>query len=106
MSTDTNPTTPATVGQPEQNHTEQSEQDLKRRFYRLRTPADEQRRTVAVSVRVHPGRDLYLAVGAGSRRMYLTPDEAWAAWRCLSEAVASLGAPPDWIRTHISPTHR
>ena len=92
-------TNPADAGTQQANA-----QDTRRRFYRLRTPRHDQGATVAVSVRVTPGRDLYLAVGSGSRRMYLTPDEAWAAWRCLSEAVASLGAPPDWIRTHISPS--
>ena len=85
---------------------EQQEQDGRRRYYRLRTPAGEDGKTTPVSLRVTPGGDLYLAVGSGGRRMYLTPDEAWAAWRCLSEAVASLGAPPDWIRTHISPSSR
>ena len=64
--------------------------------------ASPRRRSSAVSVRVTPGADLYLAVGAGRRRMYLTPDEAWALWRCLSEAVASLGQPPEWIRTTVT----
>ncbi|MFG1678217.1 hypothetical protein [Micromonospora sp. NPDC049282] len=77
-----------------------------RRFYRLRTPEP----VTAVSVRVDPERPdpypVYLAVGAGRRRMSLTPDEAWALWRCLSEAVATLGAPPDYIRTDIRPARR
>lgn len=76
-----------------------------RRFYRLRSPSSDERGT-AVSVRVDPDRPdspVYLAVGSGRRRMYLTPDEAWTLWRCLSEAVASLGDPPDHIRTHIRP---
>ncbi|WP_053653990.1 hypothetical protein [Micromonospora sp. NRRL B-16802] len=77
-----------------------------RRFYRLRTPEP----TTAVSVRVDPERSdpypVYLAVGAGRRRMSLTPDEAWALWRCLSEAVATLGTPPDYIRTDIRPARR
>jgi hypothetical protein len=77
-----------------------------RRFYRLRTPEP----ATAVSVRVDPGRPdpypVYLAVGAGRRRMSLTPDEAWALWRCLSEAVAALGTPPDYIRTDIRPARR
>lgn len=77
-----------------------------RRFYRLRAPNPTG--PTAVSVRVDPDRPdpypLYLAVGGGRRRMYLTPDEAWALWRCLSEAVASLGDPPDHIRTTIRPT--
>ncbi|WP_458351655.1 hypothetical protein [Micromonospora schwarzwaldensis] len=64
----------------------------------------------AVSVRIDPQRPdpypVYLAVGAGRRRMSLTPDEAWALWRCLSEAVATLGAPPDYIRTDIRPARR
>jgi hypothetical protein len=72
-----------------------------RRFYRLRTPDG-----IAVSVRVIDDADLYLAVGSGRRRMYLTPEEAWALWRCLSEAVASTGEPPAWIRTHVRPTGR
>ncbi|MGC5032185.1 hypothetical protein [Micromonospora sp. DT229] len=72
-----------------------------RRFYRLRTPEP----VTAVSVRVDP-YPVYLAVGAGRRRMSLTPDEAWALWRCLSEAVASLGTPPDYIRTDIRPARR
>ena len=60
--------------------------------------------TGSTTVRV-PGKvNLYLAVGAGSRRMYLTPAEAWAAWRCLSEAVNTLGEPPEWIRVQITPT--
>jgi hypothetical protein len=88
------------------NQSEQEPQDTRRRFYRLRTPGTDGTTRTAVSVRVTPEADLYLAVGSGRRRMYLTPDEAWAAWRCLSEAVASLGAPPDWIRTHISPSSR
>lgn len=77
-----------------------------RRFYRLRTPDP----VTTVSVRVDTNRpDLYpvcLAVGPGRRRMSLTPDEAWALWRCLSEAVASLGAPPDHIRIDIRPARR
>jgi hypothetical protein len=76
-----------------------------RRFYRLRAP-DIQRGTSPVTVRVTEGEDLYLAVGAGRRRMYLTPDEAWALWRCLSEAVASTGQPPDWIRVPVTPKPR
>jgi hypothetical protein len=76
-----------------------------RRFFRLRAP-DVDRTSVSVTVRVTDGADLYLAVGAGSRRMYLTPAEAWALWRCLSEAVATLGPPPEWIRVHVRPTPR
>lgn len=76
-----------------------------RRFYRLRAPHVD-RTSIAVTVRVADGEDLYVAVGAGSRRMYLTPTEAWALWRCLSEAVASTGEPPDWIRVRITPTGR
>jgi hypothetical protein len=76
-----------------------------RRFYRLRAPHVE-RTSTAVTVRVTDGADLYVAVGAGKRRMYLTTEEAWALWRCLSEAVASTGAPPDWIRVAVNPTHR
>jgi hypothetical protein len=80
-----------------------------RRFYRLRVP-DESGRGTAVSVRVDTERPdpfpVYLAVGTGKRRMHLTSDEAWALWRCLSEAVASLGDPPDHIRTHVRPAGR
>ena len=80
-----------------------------RRFYRLRAPNASGSDT-AVSVRVDPDRPdpfpVYLAVGAGRRRMYLTAGEAWALWRCLSEAVASLGEPPDHIRTEIRPARR
>ncbi|GAA2368124.1 spread protein [Dactylosporangium salmoneum] len=76
-----------------------------RRFYRLRAPHHTEGST-AVTVRVTEGADLYLAVGGGRRRMYLTPAEAWALWRCLSEAVASTGAPPDWIRVPINPKSR
>ncbi len=76
-----------------------------RRFYRLRAP-HVQKTTSAVTVRVTDGADLYVAVGAGKRRMYLTPEEAWALWRCLSEAVASTGEPPDWIRVPVNPTGR
>ncbi|MET7425412.1 spread protein [Dactylosporangium sp. NPDC005555] len=72
-----------------------------RRFYRLRAPHITNGSS-AVTVRVTDGEDLYLAVGAGRRRMYLTPAEAWALWRCLSEAVASTGEPPDWIRVPIA----
>ncbi|MEO3821218.1 hypothetical protein [Plantactinospora sp. B24E8] len=81
-----------------------------RRFYRLRTPNDDSGTTTAVSVRVDVDRadpyPVYLAVGAGRRRMYLTDGEAWALWRCLSEAVATLGDPPDHIRTTIRPARR
>ena len=80
-----------------------------RRFYRLRAPNATGSDT-AVSVRVDDERPdpfpLYLAVGGGRRRMYLTADEAWALWRCLSEAVASLGDPPDHIRTTVRPSRR
>ena len=80
-----------------------------RRFYRLRAPTPTGD-TTAVSVRVDPDRPdpypVYLAVGGGRRRMYLTPGEAWALWRCLSEAVASLGEPPEHIRTTIRPGRR
>jgi hypothetical protein len=79
--------------------------ELARRFFRLRAP-NEHGASVAVTVRVTDGADLYLAVGSGRRRMYLTPAEAWATWRCLSEAVASLGDPPDWIRVHVTPSSR
>ena len=71
-----------------------------RRFYRLRAPHPVAGSS-AVTVRVTDGEDLYLAVGAGRRRMYLTPAEAWALWRCLSEAVSSTSEPPDWIRVPI-----
>jgi hypothetical protein len=81
------------------------EQPDERIFYRLRTPRVDGAST-AVTVRVSPDGQLYLAVGAGRRRMYLTLDEAWALWRCLSEAVATLGEPPDWIRTAITPRSR
>lgn len=77
-----------------------------RRFYRLRAP-NADGTTAAVSVRIDADRgDLYLAVGGGRRRMYLTEPEAWALWRCLSEAVASLGEPPEHIRTFLNPTSR
>ncbi|MFI2662078.1 spread protein [Micromonospora carbonacea] len=76
-----------------------------RRFYRLRAPHVD-KASVPVTVRVTPDADLYVAVGAGRRRMYLTPAEAWALWRCLSEAVASTGEPPEWIRVHVRPTTR
>jgi hypothetical protein len=76
-----------------------------RRFYRLRAP-DPSKGSSAVTVRVTDDEDLYVAVGAGRRRMYLTPHEAWALWRCLSEAVASTGEPPDWIRVPITPKSR
>ena len=74
-----------------------------RRFYRLRAPHIE-RTSTPVTVRVTDGADLYVAVGPGKRRMYLTPSEAWALWRCLSEAVASTGEPPDFIRVNVTPT--
>jgi hypothetical protein len=74
-------------------------------YWRLRAP-DVVRTSVAVTVRVTEGADVYVAVGAGSRRMYLTEREAWALWRCLSEAVATLGDPPDWIRVNVPPTDR
>ena len=76
-----------------------------RRFYRLRAP-DPVAGTVAVTVRVTEGEDLYLAVGAGRRRMHLTRAEAWALWRCLSEGIDSTGDPPDWIRVPIKPKTR
>lgn len=77
-----------------------------RRFYRLRAPQDSQA-PVAVSVRVDPtDNQLYLAVGSGRRRMYLTESEAWTLWRCLSEAVGSLGEPPQCIRTNVAITGR
>jgi hypothetical protein len=94
VSTDT--AVPATADEPDEPG---------RRFYRLRAPHIE-RTSTAVTVRVTDGEDLYVAVGAGKRRMYLTPNEAWALWRCLSEAVASTGEPPDWIRVQINPTRK
>ncbi|MEV6526329.1 hypothetical protein AB0M43_30760 [Longispora sp. NPDC051575] len=77
-----------------------------RRFYRLRTPGtDTQPKGSAVSVRVDPETgQLYLAVGSGRRRMHLTPEEAWTVWRCLSEALGSVGDPPDHIRTDLTAT--
>jgi hypothetical protein len=80
-----------------------------RRFYRLRAPGPTGADS-AVCVRVDPDRPdaypVHLAVGSGRRRMSLTADEAWALWRCLSEGVASLGTPPDAIRTSIRPARR
>ncbi|WP_432829354.1 spread protein [Dactylosporangium sp. CA-092794] len=84
---------PATGGEPD------------RRFYRLRAP-DTEHGSSAVTVRVTDGDDLYVAVGGGRRRMYLTVAEAWALWRCLSEAVASTGQPPEWIRVPVVPKGR
>ncbi len=75
-----------------------------RRFFRLRTPTD--RGATPVTIRVTEATELYLAVGSGRRRMYLTPAEAWAVWRCLSEAVATLGEPPDWIRVQVTSSPR
>ncbi len=81
-----------------------------RRFYRLRAPNPATGLDTAVSVRVDTERpDPYpvcLVVGGGRRRVYLTDAEAWALWRCLSEAVASLGDPPDFIRVHLTSTPR
>jgi hypothetical protein len=82
-----------------------------RRFYRLRArELHSPEAGTAVSARVEEDRPdglaVYLAVGPGRRRMYLTEAEAWALWRCLSEAVASLGDPPDAIRVPITPTGR
>ena len=79
--------------------------DKPRKYFRLRAP-DVTRTSVAVTVRVTERSELYLAVGSGGRRMYLTPAEAWALWRCLSEAVTTLGEPPDWIRVHIPSSDR
>lgn len=77
---------------------------VNRRFYRLRTP-DANGSTTAISVRIDEDTgQLYLAVGAGSRRMYLTVLEGWTVWRCLSEALGSLGDPPPHIRTTIYPS--
>ena len=71
-----------------------------KRVYRLRTPSG-----TAVSVSVAPeAGQLYLAVGPGARRMFFTPEEAWTAWRCLSEAVASLGDPPEHVHAFLNPT--
>jgi hypothetical protein len=77
--------------------------DQERIFYRLRARGENQPSS-AVCVRVTPGADLYLAIGAGKRRMHLTVNEAWALWRCLSEAVATTGEPPDWIRVNVPAT--
>ncbi|MEU7934536.1 spread protein [Micromonospora echinofusca] len=86
-------------------YADQPDDQEPRRFYRLRAPHID-KASVPVTVRVTPDADLYVAVGAGRRRMYLTLNEAWALWRCLSEAVASTGEPPEWIRVHVTPTHR
>jgi hypothetical protein len=87
--------------------------DTARRVYRLRTPlegAQDAVRGTAVSVRVDTERPapfrLYLAVGGGRRRIYVSEAEAWALWRCLSEAVASLGDPPDFVHTVIQASGR
>lgn len=46
-------------------------------FYRLRAPNPDGASSTAISVRVDPERPdpypVYLAVGGGRRRMYLTP---------------------------------
>lgn len=76
-----------------------------RRYYRLRTPTTNGSQPVACSVSVDADTgQLYLAVGSGRRRMYLTPDEAWTLWRCLTEAVTSLGDPPQHVRANIRPS--
>jgi hypothetical protein len=78
-----------------------------RRYYRLRTPQTPTDPSVACSVRVEEETgQLYLAVGSGRRRMHLNPDEAWTLWRCLTEAVSSLGNPPEYLRTNLIPTTR
>lgn len=76
-----------------------------RRFFRMRAPHNRYT-TIAVTVRVTDGEDLYVAIGSGRRRMYLTVAEAWALWRCLSEAVATTGEPPEWLRVAITPDIR
>ncbi|MEU7996174.1 spread protein [Micromonospora sp. NPDC049060] len=102
MTTELPESTPARMPYADEPDTQEQEP---RRFYRLRAPHVD-KASVPVTVRVTPDADLYVAVGAGRRRMYLTPNEAWALWRCLSEAVASTGEPPEWIRVHVTPTHR
>ncbi len=48
-----------------------------------------------------------LLVRVGECRPLLLPvDAGWALWRCLSEAVASTGEPPDWIRVNVAPTRK
>lgn len=77
-----------------------------RRFYRLRTPSTNGTPSTACSTSVDEVTgQLNLAVGQG-RRMHLSPDEAWTLWRCLSEAVASLGAPPEHVQTNLRPMRR
>src|SRR4051812_50074206 len=76
-----------------------------RRFYRLRAP-DPDTGSTAVTVRVTDGEDLYVAVGAGRRRMYLTEAEAWALWRGPSATGAPTGTTPDWVPVPAPPQSR
>ena len=80
-----------------------------RRFYRLRAPRTPTPTPPSPSASTPTGptrtRSISLSVPAGAG-CHLTPDEAWALWRCLSEAVASLGTHPSYIRTDIRPARR
>lgn len=83
-----------------------SNSPTERVYYRLRAPETEGIST-AVSVRLDTQTNqLYVAVGSGKRRMYLTAAEAWTLWRCLSEALGALGDPPSHIRTNLRPSRR
>jgi hypothetical protein len=81
------------------------------RLWRLRLPADESGREVALSVRMDQDREsgaprVWVAVGSRYRRLPLTVPEAWALFRLLAEALDSAGEPPEFIRTAITPTEK
>ncbi|GAA4200631.1 hypothetical protein [Actinocatenispora rupis] len=78
------------------------------RLWRIRVPGALLSGT-AVTVRLDASETdarIWVAVGAGHRRLPLSIGEAWAVFKLLGEALDITGDPPAFVRTPVQPTSR
>jgi hypothetical protein len=78
------------------------------RLWRIRVPGALLSGT-AVTVRLDASETdvrMWVAVGAGRRRLPLSVPEAWAVFKLLGEALDFAGDPPEFVRTPVTPTSR
>jgi hypothetical protein len=78
------------------------------RLWRIRVPGALLSGT-AVTVRLDASDTdvrMWVAVGAGHRRLALSVSEAWAVFKLLGEALDITGDPPDFVRSPVTPTSR
>ncbi|GAA4216999.1 hypothetical protein GCM10022220_48610 [Actinocatenispora rupis] len=78
------------------------------RLWRIRVPGTLLTGT-AVTVRLDASEidaRMWVAVGAGHRRLPLSIGEAWAVFKLLGEALDVTGDPPAFVRSPVTPTSK